>query len=300
MTAPAQPYRPLTAALWMTGSIAAFTAMAIATRAIKGQHDTFEILAYRSIIGVVLVLALATASGRPRRIATRRLPSHILRNSVHFTGQALWFWALTQIPLAQVFALEFTSPLWVILLAPLFLGERQTRPRLVAAALGFCGILLVANPDFGRVEPGVLAAAASAVFFALSIMLVKRLTRGEDLFAILFWMCLLQTGFGLALAGMDGRLALPSFTTLPWLALIGLSGVTAHLCLTRALQLAPASFVGPIDFARLPLIALIGAAFYAEPLTLSLALGAALILGANWLSIWSESRRAASAGATQV
>jgi drug/metabolite transporter (DMT)-like permease len=293
LTASPPAYRPLTAALWMTGSIAAFTAMAVATRAIRGQHDTFEILAYRSIIGILLVLALATAMGKLRRLPTRRLPSHILRNTVHFTGQALWFWALTQIPLAQVFALEFTSPLWVILLAPLFLGERQTRTRLIAAALGFCGILLVANPDFGHIETGVLAAAACALFFAMSIMLTKRLTRDEDLLAILFWMCLLQTGFGLALSGADGAIALPNASTLPWLALIGLAGVTAHLCLTRALQLAPASFVGPIDFARLPLIALIGAAFYAEPLTLPLLAGAALILAANWLSIQSEARRAA-------
>lgn len=283
----------MTAALWMTGSIAAFTAMAIATRSIKGYHDTFEILGYRSLVGLVLVLVLAALSGRPGRIATQRLPSHFLRSSVHFIGQALWFWALTQIPLAQVFALEFTSPLWVILLAPLFLGERQTRTRLIAAAIGFAGILLVANPDFGHIEPGVIAAALSAVFFAISVMLVKKLTRGEDLFAILFWMCLFQTCFGLGLSLSDGTLTLPSPQTLPWLGLIGFAGITAHLCLTRALQLAPASFVGPIDFTRLPLIAVIGAAFYNEPLTYALGVGAALILLANLLSIRSEAKRAA-------
>jgi len=287
MTAPS---RPLTAALWMTGSIAAFTAMAISTRAIKTTHDTFEILAYRSIIGIVLVLALATALGRLNRITAKRLPSHILRNIVHFTGQALWFWALTQIPLAQVFALEFTAPLWVILLAPLLLGEVQTRTRLIAAAIGFAGILLVANPDFDHIEWGVLAATGCAVFFAMSMMLTKRLTRNEDLLAILFWMCLLQTGFGLTLALRDGALTLPTAQTLPWLGLIGLAGVTAHLCLTRALQLAPASFVGPIDFARLPLIATIGALFYDEPVGKGLILGAILILIASWLSIRSENR----------
>ena len=286
------PNRPLAAALWMTGSIAAFTAMAISTRAIKTTHDTFEILAYRSIIGIVLVLALATALGRVNRITAKRLPSHILRNIVHFTGQALWFWALTQIPLAQVFALEFTAPLWVILLAPLFLGETQSRTRLIAAAIGFAGILLVANPDFGRIEWGVLAATGCAVFFAMSMMLTKRLTRNEDLLAILFWMCLLQTGFGLTLSLRDGALTLPTHQTLPWLALIGVAGVTAHLCLTRALQLAPASFVGPIDFARLPLIATIGALFYDEPVGKGLILGAGLIVIANWLSIRSEKRAA--------
>ena len=283
-------HRPLAAALWMTGAIAAFTAMAIATRQIKGVHDTFEILAYRSMIGWVIVVAMAAAFRKLTDIRTDRLPSHVVRNVFHFTGQSLWFWAITLIPLAQVFALEFTSPLWVILLAPLVLGEVQTRTRLIAAAIGFGGILLVANPDFGHIQPGVMAAAGCAVFFALSMMLTKRLTRNEDILAILFWMCLLQTGFGLALSLRDGALTLPTGQTLPWLALIGLAGVTAHLCLTRALQLAPASFVGPIDFARLPLIAVIGAVFYDEPLTLGLAFGAGLILAANWLSIRSETR----------
>ncbi|MDQ2065460.1 DMT family transporter [Xinfangfangia sp. CPCC 101601] len=284
--------QPLRAAAWMMGSIAAFTGMAIAARSIQSAHDTFEILGFRSLLGVGLVLLLATASGRTGRIATRRLPSHALRSVVHFTGQALWFWALTQIPLAQVFALEFTSPLWVILLAPLFLGERQTRSRLVAAGIGFCGILLVANPDFSRLELGVLAAALSAVFFASSVMLTKALTRGEDLFAILFWMCLLQSGLGLGLALWDGEIRWPTSASLPWLALIGLAGVGAHLCLTRALQLAPASFVGPIDFVRLPLIALIGVGFYDERLPWTLALGAGLILAANLLSIRAEALRA--------
>ncbi len=284
------PHRPVTAALWMTGSIAAFTAMAVATRAIRSTHDTFEILAYRSVIGLVLVLALAAALGRLNRIGARRLPSHGLRNVVHFTGQALWFWALTQIPLAQVFALEFTSPLWVVLLSPLLLGERLTARRLAAAALGFLGILLVARPDFGALDPGLLAAAGCAVFFALSVILTKRLTRDEDIFAILFWMCLFQTGFGFGLSLADGALTLPDARTLPWLLLIGLAGVTAHLCLTRALQLAPASFVGPIDFARLPLIALIGAAFYDEPVGWGLALGGGLIFLANWISLRAETR----------
>lgn len=282
--------RPLAAAIWMLGSIAAFTAMAIATRAIKGAHGTFEILAYRSVVGFVLVLGLAFALGGHRRISLQRLPAHALRNVVHFTGQALWFFAVTQIPLAQVFALEFTAPLWVILLSPLLLAERLTRLRLFAAMLGFAGVLLVARPDFGHIEPGVMAAAACALFFALNMILTKRLTRSEALVSILFWMCLIQAVFGFSMAVATARLSLPTSATLPWLALIGIAGVTAHLCLTRALQLAPASVVGPIDFARLPLIALIGAAFYDEPLTAWLILGAGLILTANWLTLRHEAR----------
>jgi drug/metabolite transporter (DMT)-like permease len=208
-------HRPLAAALWMIGAIAAFTAMAIATRQINGVHDTFEILAYRSMIGWVIVVALAAAFRKLTDIRTDRLPSHVVRNVFHFTGQSLWFWAITMIPLAQVFALEFTSPIWVILLSPIFLGERLTRRKLVAAALGFAGVLIVAKPDFGHIEAGVLAAAAAAFFFASTNLMTKALTRGEPILSILFWLTLMQAVFGTVAMAVFGPITLPTLATLP-------------------------------------------------------------------------------------
>lgn len=283
-------HRPLAAALWMIGAIAAFTAMAIATRQIKGVHDTFEILAYRSMIGWVIVVTLALALGRRGDIRTDRLPSHVLRNVFHFTGQSLWFWAITMIPLAQVFALEFTSPIWVILLSPIFLGERLTRPKLIAAAFGFAGVLIVAHPDFGHIQMGVLAAAAAAVFFASTNLMTKALTKGEPILSILFWLTLMQAVFGTVAMSVFGTVTLPTLATLPWLILIGVSGITAHFSLTTALSLAPASTVVPVDFARLPIIAVVGAVFYDEQVAPSLFLGAALI----FLGIWINLRSGAS------
>jgi drug/metabolite transporter (DMT)-like permease len=283
-------HRPLAAALWMTGSIAAFTSMAVATRQINGAHDTFEILAYRSVVGFVLVVLGAALLGQLGRIRARRLDGHLVRNLFHFTGQSLWFWSITLIPLAQVFALEFTSPIWVILLSPLVLGERLTGRKLVACALGFAGVWIVAQPDFRAIEPGVLAAIGAAFFFAATTLMTKALTREEAIVGILFWLTLMQAGFGFAAVLADGTISLPTLATLPWLALIGVAGVTAHLCLTSALSLAPASSVVPIDFARLPVIAAIGAVFYAEPVEMTLFLGAALI----FLGIWVNLRGGAS------
>jgi drug/metabolite transporter (DMT)-like permease len=278
-------HRPLAAALWMTGAIAAFTAMAIATRQIKGVHDTFEILAYRSVIGWLIVVGLAAAFGRLTDIRTERLPSHVIRNIFHFTGQSLWFWAITMIPLAQVFALEFTSPIWVILLSPIFLGERLTRRKLVAAALGFAGVLIVARPDFGQIEAGILAAAGAAFFFASTSLMTKALTKGEPILSILFWLTLMQAGFGIVAMTVFGPVTLPRLETLPWLGLIGIAGITAHFSLTTALSLAPASTVVPVDFARLPIIAVVGAVFYAEPVEPSLFAGAALIFLGIWINL---------------
>lgn len=288
-------YRPLAAALWMTGAIAAFTAMAVATRQIKHVHDTFEILAFRSVAGFVIVVAIALATRQLSRVRADRLGSHLLRNVFHFTGQSLWFWALTVIPLAQVFALEFTSPIWVILLSPLVLGERLTPRKLVAAGLGFLGILIVARPDFGQLDPGILAAAGAAFFFAATTLMTKVLTKGEPIVAILFWLTLMQAGFGTVAMLADGEVALPTLATLPWLVLIGIAGVTAHLCLTSALSLAPASMVVPIDFARLPLIAVIGAVFYSEPFEATLFLGAGLIFLGIWINLRGQRRSSATA-----
>jgi drug/metabolite transporter (DMT)-like permease len=290
-------HRPLAAALWMIGSIAAFSSMAIATRQIKGVHDTFEILAFRSVIGWFLVVGIAAALGQWSRIRRDRLGSHLVRNVFHFSGQSLWFYAVTVIPLAQVFALEFTSPIWVILLSPIFLGEHLTRRKLFAAALGFAGILIVAQPDVSTIDTGVLAAAGAAVFFAATALLTKALTKdGEAIVSILFWLTLMQAGFGSVAMLLDGQVTLPTLATLPWLALIGVAGITAHLCLTTALSLAPASMVVPVDFARLPLIAVVGAVFYAEPVETSLFVGAALI----FLGIWINLRSGTSAPQASV
>jgi len=284
--------RPVVAALWMSGSILSFTLMAVAGRAVSAVHDTFEIMMWRSALGFLMVCGVALALGRLREVRADRLGSHVVRNLFHFSGQNLWFWALTMIPLAQVFALEFTSPIWVILLSPIVLGERLTRARLWAAGLGFLGVLMVAKPDVLHLEPGVLAAAASALCFAVTALLTKRLTRGECIVSILFWLTLMQFGLGLAAAALDGRMALPTAETLPWLALIGICGVLAHLCLTTALSLAPASFVVPIDFVRLPVIAAVGMVLYDERVDLLVMLGAAVIFMGNWINIRAETRGA--------
>lgn len=286
--------RPLAAALWMSGSILSFTLMAVAGRAVAAVHDTFEIMMWRSALGFGLVVAVALALGRLAEVRADRLGSHVVRNLFHFSGQNLWFWALNMIPLAQVFALEFTSPIWVILLSPLVLGERLTRARLMAAGLGFLGVLLVAKPDIDHLNPGVLAAAASALCFAVTALLTKRLTRGESIVSILFWLTLMQFVLGTAAAALDGSMALPTAQTLPWLALIGLCGVLAHLCLTTALSLAPASYVVPIDFFRLPVIVAVGMVLYDEPVDLLVMLGAAVIFMGNWINIRAETRGAAT------
>ena len=273
------------AALWMIGAIGSFSAMAVAGRAVSLDLDTFEIMLYRSLTGIVIVLAVGGMAGTLGQISRRTPGLQLVRNIAHFTGQNLWFYAIAVAPLAQVFALEFTAPIWVILLSPLLLGERLRRVSVIAALIGFIGILIVARPDPGNIGPGIIPAALAAIGFALSAIFTRRLTRTETITCILFWLTVLQAVFGLVCAGYDGDIALPSVTTAPWLVLIGVAGLLAHFCLTTALSLAPATIVIPIDFARLPVIAVVGALVYGEALDPFVFLGATVIFAGNWINL---------------
>lgn len=285
---------PLKAALWMTGAIASFSAMAVAGRMVRISMDTFELMTWRSVVGLVIVLCVAFATRRAHLIRPRRLGMHFLRNLCHFTGQNLWFWALTLIPLAQLFALEFTSPVWVTLMAPFLLSERITRTRGLAALIGFAGILVVARPDPGDLNPGLIAAALAAVAFAATAIFTKKLTRTEPVIEILFFLTAMQAAFGLICSlAVDGHLQMPDATTALPLLVIGCAGLAAHFCLTTALSLAPASIVMPMDFARLPVIAVVGMLLYHEPLDALVFVGAALIFAANTLNLRVETRASA-------
>lgn len=275
----------LRAAAWMTGAIFAFSSMAVAGREISAELDTFELMLYRSVIGVGLVTGAAALTGRLGDIRARRMGLHLARNLSHFAGQNLWFLAISLIPLAQVFALEFTSPLWVAVMAPWVLGERLTRARLLALLVGFAGVLVVTRPGMIELGPGVVSAALAAIGFAGSAVLTRRLTRTEATVSILFWLTVMQAGFSLVGAGWDGRIALPSAHGAAWVGVVSVGGLVAHLCLTQALSLAPATLVIPMDFARLPLIAVVGWLAYGERIDLATALGGALIIGANLVNL---------------
>jgi|TARA_B110000240_G_scaffold34957_1_gene38095 drug/metabolite transporter (DMT)-like permease len=273
------------AALWMIGAIISFTSMAVAGRTISGQLDTFEIMLYRSILGFLIVVIVAGITGTYREINFKFFRIHLLRNIFHFTGQNLWFFALPLIPLAQLFALEFTSPIWVVLLAPIFLGEKLTIKNLSIAALGFFGVLVVARPELNALNLGILAGAVAAIGFAGAAILTRKLTLNNSLTKILFFLTGLQVIFGLICAGYDGDIHIPPSDTFPWLILIGIAGLTAHFCMTKSLALAQASVVMQVDFARLPLIAVIGMLFYGEILDIYVVLGSVLIFIANYMNL---------------
>lgn len=285
---------PIRAAAWMIGTIIAFSAMAVAGRELAGHLDTFELMFYRSLIGLFIILAIGGSTGTLPHISPRLLHIHLIRNICHFAGQNLWFFAIGLIPLTQVFALEFTSPIWAIFLAVLVLGERLTLVRLISAGLGLVGILIITRPWGITPGPGTIAAALAAIGFAGSVVFTRLLTRSQPIISILFWLTVMQSALGLVFALWDGQITWPTPGDMIWLLVVGIGGLVAHFCLTKAVSLAPAAIVAPVDFARLPVIAVIGLVLYSEPLDALVLLGAAIIFAANYLNIMVETRKTAA------
>jgi drug/metabolite transporter (DMT)-like permease len=273
--------------LWMGGAVLSFSTMAIAARELLAHMGPFQVLFWRSLVMLAIVLVIV-AQAKDAVTRTQRLPLHALRNVIHFGGQYCWVFAIGALPLATVFAIEFTMPVWTAILAALLLGERLTRPRGVMLVLGLAGVLIILRPGFGFFHPGALVALAAALLYAGNMIATKRLSSTDSPLAVLFWMSVVQTP--LALVTALPQWVAPPASDLPWMLLIGIGSYTAHYCMTRAFKLADATVVVPIDFVRLPLIAVVGALFYSEAFDPAIIVGAAVIFAGTYYSLSRERR----------
>jgi drug/metabolite transporter (DMT)-like permease len=283
----------------MTGALLSFSASALAIRALAKELNIFEILTIRAGGGLLILLLLAAARADFRsQISAQHMRLHLARNTTHFAGQYCWSLAVTLLPFATVFALEFTTPAWVALLAIPLLGERMTRSRAGSIVLGFLGVLVIVRPGLAGFQPAALLVLGAAVAFAISLIQTKMLTRHASTFAIIFWMNCMQ--LPMALAGSDPLFALKldASSILPAVTL-GAVGLTSHYCLTNAFRAGDATVVVPLDFLRIPLIALVGWIFYGEQLDMFVFAGAALIIAGVLWNLFAESRRRPPTGLGQ-
>lgn len=279
----------LKAAVWMIGALLSLLAVALAGRELGHAMSVAQIQFFRSAVGVVAIGLVVGRTGWAM-VYPRSFGVHMLRNVVHFTGQFGWFYGLTMIPMAQVFAIEFTAPVWTAAFASLILGERMTRARILAIVLGIAGVLIILRPGLGIATPAAMAVLGGAICFGLSHTLVKRLTRNNTALGILFYMAVLQLpmGFVLALPHWTWPADLAAWL---WTLTVGITALTAHYCIAKAMTHADATVVVPMDFLRLPLVTAVGLLLYGEAIDPWLLAGAGLILIGVLQNLQAERRR---------
>jgi drug/metabolite transporter (DMT)-like permease len=275
----------------MTGALLAFSALAVSVRLLAGSLSVMEILTLRAGIGLAVMATLAAMRpGLRSSVLSRHLLLHVFRNTIHLGSQYLWATSLLLLPLATVFALEFTTPAWTLLLAVLALGERMTASRIGAVVLGLLGVLVILRPGLATFQPDALLVLVAAFGLAVTLIATKRLTLTDSTFAIIFWMNLIQ--LPLTLLASD-----PAFVTklgawdLPAVAVVGLAGLASHYCLANAFRAGEASVVVPLDFMRIPLIAMIGWWLYGETIDVFVFIGAGLIITGILWNLRSEASR---------
>ena len=279
----------------MMGTLASFTALAVSIRALTATLTVYEVLAIRNLGGIVILGVYAVLAARGDIGAPRPLWLHGIRNVFHFAGQAAWTTGLTLLPIATVFALEFTAPAWTVVLAALFLRERLTTGRVAAVVLGFVGVLIILRPGLSAFDPAGLIVLFAAMMFAVQLTTTKRLTGSNTVLNILFWMNIMQLPLYLVAQGLTGRppLLFPHLTLAMLPALFGLctTGLLAHVCLTNAFRHGDAIVVVPIDFMRIPLITLVGVLLYGEAFDPLVLLGAGVTAAGIVWNIRAETRR---------
>jgi drug/metabolite transporter (DMT)-like permease len=287
------PARLLPAVLWMIGALLSFSTMAVSIRELSRVLGILEILALRSGLGLVVLCAIALARPELRQsIRTRHIWLHLMRNGVHFAAQVAWATSLTLLPLATVFSLEFTMPAWTAIMAAMFLHERLTPSRIGAVILGFLGVLVIIRPGLQTFQPAALLTLAAAFGYGITLTATKRLTATDATFAIVFWMNAMQLPMNLAGSDFASFAKLGTAQIVPMIGL-GIAGLSSHYCLSNAFRAGDATVVVPIDFLRIPLIALVGWWLYAEPLDVFVFAGAALIVSGILWNLRTETRKVA-------
>lgn len=279
--------------LWMSGALASFCILAIGARELSGELTIAQSLCIRSAIGLVFLSVVYFIRSRifkdkqlkslARQPRVNVIKLHLFRNGFHFIAQYGWFFGIGLLPLAEVFALEFTVPIWTLLIASFFLDEKVTMNKLIAIFLGTLGVLAIVRPGYALIDYASIIVLGSAICFAISHTTTKSLAKTESPLTILLFMCLVQLPIGLFLSLSNW--VWPQGEQWLWLTVIGLSALSAHYCLANAMKYAEITTIITLDFFRLPLIAMVGVFFYNEAFELPLLIGGALMLIGNLVGV---------------
>jgi drug/metabolite transporter (DMT)-like permease len=289
----------MTLFLWMSGALASFSILAIGARELSGELTIAQSLCIRSAIGLVFLLGvyfiqsrffksqqLKATSTQPR---VKVIKLHFFRNFFHFIAQYGWFFGIGLLPLAEVFALEFTVPIWTLLIASFFLNEKVTKNKLLAIFLGTLGVLAIVRPGYALIDYASIVVLGSAICFAISHTTTKSLAKTESPLNILLFMCIIQLPIGLFFS--LSHWVWPQGEQWLWLTVIGLSALSAHYCLAKSMQYAEVTTIITLDFFRLPLIATVGVLFYNEAFEIPLLIGGALMLVGNLIGMRDLTRK---------
>jgi drug/metabolite transporter (DMT)-like permease len=263
---------------YMVCSAAMFACMAVMIRLASSQLHAFEIAFFRNFFGFVFALPLLMHHGMGI-LKTDKLSLYVGRCLIGIVSMLCGFYAIVHLPLAKAVTISYSTPLFVTILAVLFLGEMVRLRRWTAVGLGFIGVLVIMRPGADSFDANTLVALTAAVLSAIVAISIKVLSRTEKPDAIVLWTTMLWVPLSLVPALFVWTW--PTGWTWAWIVAAGFFGTAGHMFWTRALKRGDASMLTPISFMQVPIVALLAWWLFDETVTAWTAVGAAIIFVAN-------------------
>ncbi|NRB20020.1 MAG: DMT family transporter [Rhodobacteraceae bacterium] len=289
-------HRPLLAVGLKVTAIGLFTTMAAIIKATAEHVPAGEAVFFRSLFAIPVIVIWLMMRGELRHGLIAKNPmGHVWRGVLGTTAMGLTFTGLGMLPLPEVTAIGFATPIFTLILAAVFLGETIRLIRISAVVVGLAGVLVMVWPRLsGGVDTGDTATLGAILILIATIarsmvqIHIRQLVQTEHTAAIVFYFSITATG--LSLLTLPFGWQVPSWTVLSMLVASGFIGGVAQILVTSSYRFAPASMLAPYDYASMLFAIIIGYVWFAELPTLVMLSGATLVIAGNGLVIWRESR----------
>ena len=283
-----QPHaRPIVAITWMLVTGLLFVAVTAVVKFIGDDIPAAQSAFLRYLLGLVFLLPMI----RPMILAgidRTSLTLFSVRGLAHAMGVMLWFYAMTQIPIAEVVSIGYITPVFVTIGAAIFLGERFALRRVLAVMVALLGALIVLRPGIREVGPGHLAMIANGLFFSTSYLIAKVMADRVPAAVVVGWLSITVT---IALAPFAVAVWVwPDWSDVGLLFIVAALATAGHYGMTRALAAAPIAVTQPVTFLQLVWATALGALAFSEPVDVYVVLGGALIVGSVCFIAWREYR----------
>jgi len=266
--------------LWMLLSVFSFCFVAIGVKQVNTNISPLQIIFFRAFIGLISLLILLQKTTIIGSISN--IKEHLFRNIFHLIAQYGWVVGIVYLSLAEVTAIEFTTPIWIIILASTFLKEKINAKKISSILFGFIGVLVIIKPGLEIISYNAIVVLLSAICFAIAHTATKKIVQFNSASDVVFIMCLTQLPISFACAYSNWNW--PSYSDYFWLLLVGLAGIAAHFSMAKALKKEDISSLIPLDYLRLPILIFAGYFLYNESLDVSIIIGGTLILLGNYIN----------------
>lgn len=273
--------------LYMIGATIVFAASSAASKWLVASYPIGEVLFTRTAVALVACALFIMPQTGLAVFRTRRLRHHLARSASQGCSQTFLLIAFSLMPLASATAINFSSPLFATLISALLLKEAVGLARWSALLVGFCGVLIVANPGSEAVQIGALFALANAVLYGSVTAAVRGMTATESAETLTLYQLALLTAFSALMLPLGW--VSPTPVDAGWIVFNGVSNAIGQYWWTRALHLAPASAVAPFFYLSLVWASILGFAIWGEAPTISLVIGSAVVVASGLFLLWRES-----------